>query len=384
MTIDAFVLRIQAEGTAFATLFLASADFDVKTLRLIAKELGITVGSKKQGELIDLITARMDKLNSHSIAELIIRQLIRRRKEWVSLKLGKVSRTPACRDVTELVFEEGHKEEWYGPVTCPYDKPETYWYIKPVFVPHWEINERDGQPQRVEARWLCFARVTSNSVSLHWRGFSYSDARDPESIDKAYLKKPQFPYWEYVPLLFDEIGEITRANVKYAQLHTLMLHQLWSEFQSNPDYNWTHRRIRAEASGVSLNAHAGSLPEIDAGGIMTLATTIRRAIQIELSDSYRIQMPDPNKFDEVILRTLIREYGALSYEFSLEKDGKQIFRAHTYFGLREKSNSPDCFPHMRLIISRCDDLEQVDFITDYLNKHPIYEIFEPQRLPLFE
>lgn len=383
MAVDAFVLRIQAEGVAFATLFLASKDFDMDTLRSIAQELGITVGSKKRGELIDLITARIERASPYSTSRLILEHLIRRRKEWVSVKLGRVGKTLPCRNIAELALEEGRKE-WYGPIVCPHDRPETSWYIRPVFVPHWEIDERDGEPQRVEIRWLCFARVTTQSISLHWRGFSYSDAGDAAASDNVNFKNSQFPYWEHIPALFDEIEDLTRADVKYAELHNLMLHQLWGEYQANPDYKWTHRRIRAESSGVSLNAHAGSLPEIDAGGILNLATTIRRAIQHELDVNYRIQLPEPAKFDEVVLRTLIREYGALSYEFSLEKDGKQVFRAHTYFGLKENSNSADRFPHLKLFISRRDDLEQLDFITDYLNKHPIHEIFEPQRLPLFE
>jgi hypothetical protein len=144
---------------------------------------------------------------------------------------------------------------------------------------------------------------------------------------------------------------------------------MWDEFRNNQDYEWTDRRIRAEASGVTFNARAGAIYQIEAGGIRSLANTIRRAIEEELRLEHDIILPEGDWFDEVILRTLIREYGTLSYEFSLEQENELLFRSHTYFGQRRNMDSPDKFPHMNLHTTKRGDLEQISFLLDYLRRN---------------
>lgn len=78
-------------------------------------------------------------------------------------------------------------------------------------------------------------------------------------------------------------------------------------------------------------------------------------------------MPKPEWIDDVILRTLIREFGALSYEFSLESTtGEKVFRAHSYFGSKVDSPTPDSFPHLQATISWGSDLDQIKFLLKHV------------------
>jgi len=177
----------------------------------------------------------------------------------------------------------------------------------------------------------------------------------------------QFRYWEHVPELFDEIEGLTSARLESVNLYDLILHRLWDQYRHNPSYQWLDRRIRAESGGVSLSARTGAIVEIEAGGIRRLAYTIRRSIELELNTGYGSGLPEPEAFDEVILRTLIREFGAVSYEFSLEDNaGNKLFRAHSYFGSKPEASSPDSFPHLHVYTMWRDDLGQLGFLLDQL------------------
>jgi hypothetical protein len=357
MGTDAFVLRYEAEGRIFTDLFLASPDFDVETLKNICRDLGLSI----TGNRTELI-GRIAIASEGSVARrTIIQHLVSRKKGWVALKLGRISTLPDCLDPNDLVMSEG-EQQWYGPISHPFDG-DASWYIRPMFLPHWEVPEDSGQqPQKLAIRWLCFARIAEDIISLHWRGFTYAD-----SLEGAQLRNSQFRYWEHVPKLFEEIGELMRAQTVPVNLHNLMIYKLWDQYRYDSEYEWIDRRIRAEAGGVSLSARAGAVVELSVGGIRHLATTIRSSVQRELETQHKMGLPDPERVDEVILRTLIREFGALSYEFSLqERAGNRVFRAHTYFGLKPNTSSPDSFPHLNLFTTWRDDLEQLQFLVDHL------------------
>ena len=132
-----------------------------------------------------------------------------------------------------------------------------------------------------------------------------------------------------------------------------------------------------------MSARAGAAVEIEIGGIRRLANTIRKSIQLELNTKYETSLPEPDKFDEVILRTLIREFGTLSYEFSLtDNDRNRLFRAHTYFGLKPDTSSQDAFPHINFYVSWRDDKEQFQFLLDHLRTDDDNES-QPEQILLF-
>jgi len=352
MTIDAFVLRYRFEEEfPFVASFLGSPDFNTGTLQGICQELGLSYAGNK-ADLAQRIAETCER--SQQAQEMVMQHLIGRDKGWFSVKVGSINERPVFDDATGLLVAEG-EPKWYGPVDYPPDSSGS-WYIRPVFVPHWETLENSSEVMEYSVRWLCFARITDQAISLLWRGFSHAD-----SADSALRYNSQFHYWEHIPTLFEEIEDYASARVSFINLHNLILHRLWDRYREDSSFEWLDRRIRAESGGVALSAHAGTVVEFEAAGIRRLAYTIRASIERELETEYDLELPDPENFDEVILRTLLREFGALSYEFSLEnEDGDKLFRTHNYFGLKPEAQSSDSFPHSRIFTTWRDDLGQLD------------------------
>lgn len=365
MGIDALVVGHQTESadeTFFTSLFLKSNDFDMLALKKIAQEIGISAPSNvNKIWLVDEISHL--SYQTPAVQRVIIRYLLGRKKGWLTFKSGSAQDLPTLADSVELVTKLG-EEQWYGPVRESENHDE-WWYIRPSFVTHWEMLDNASTPQKSTIRWLCFARISNNTISFHWNGFSYSD-----SVDRIGNQNVQFPYWQFVPNLFDEILLLTRANIKNVNLHQLILHTIWENYRYDSAYNWIDKKIRAESGGVSLNARAGNVQELSVQGIRGLANTIRRSIQTELFSKYGTNLPEPDTFDEVILRTLLREFGTLSYEFALEsEDGEKIFRSHCYFGQKPDFNTPDSFPHLRVFTTWQSDLEVLEFLLRHLGRY---------------
>lgn len=356
MSIDAYVIRRREEGRFFTDNFLASPDFDVATLRRIARELSLRSSSDKR-TLIDQIGYTSE--HSRESQEIIIQQLVLRNKGWVAIKRGvPAGRLPKDLEPTDLVTTPG-REDWYGPISSPEDSGT--WYIRPKFVRHWEIDDSSGEPIVNTIRWLCFARISYEYTSIFWRGFSSA-----ETVEETE-RNSQFPYWLHVPQLFDELEHLFNVKLKEVNLQHLILYVLWNRYRASPDYEWLDRRIRAESSGIALSAHAGAVVELEINGIRGLATTIRDAVVRNLTPKYSIEAQDVDALDEVILERLLRGFGARSYEFSLQKDGEKLFRGHTYFGMRPGTPSRDCFPHINLHTTWRDDLSQLTFLVSHLS-----------------
>lgn len=274
MGIDAFVIRFQVSGDQFIPLFLSSPDFDRETLKRICQGLHVpTSGDKNQ--LIDHICDSL-KLQDEGHTT-VLQALIDRPKPTVSMKLGSVRfPLPRLNDPVDLIYGAG-KQAWYGPIQCTTSN-HTAWYIRPVFVRHWERDNENDAPEERIIRWLCFARITPQMISLHWRGFTH--AGQVSEVDTSH----QFEYWNRIPKLFGEIEAATKAQVEYLNLHKLVLHDLWEKYRSDSSYRWTDKRIRAESGGVAVSARAGASydKELDVGGIRNLARVIRKSIELEL------------------------------------------------------------------------------------------------------
>lgn len=363
MESDAFIYTSGAEGLEFASYWLASPDFDVETLKSICHQYGLRSSAKKKFEFKDIIFPHCDNLQ---LRKIIIEQLLTRSRTWVSVKTGRIRKFPNCLDADELVLKMG-QEKWYGPIENPSDKnPHASWYIRPVLIPHWiiptNINE---QPEKAIIRWLCFGRVSQDSISLHWKGFSHI-----ENVESVGKHQAQFQYWEFIPKLFEEIEEMAQCRLEFPKLHKVILHDLWNQYRyDEKNYSWKDLRIRAEAGGVSLNASTIGIIEYsdeEIQGLGRLANAIRKAIETELATVFKASLPEAKRFDEVILRTLLRELGTLSYEFKLENHKETLFHAHSYFGLKQKVPSPDRFPHMKIIRSSRSDLQQLEFLLEHL------------------
>lgn len=350
--------NIELPNEVFAKQFLASHDFDLSSLRAINKQFGLgTSGSKKT--LLDRLEIYFFRNYSDHDGQIILEQLIRRNKNWFAFRTGKCSFIPTLSNPTEIIFSPG-KPGWYGPILVDGEN----WFIRISFLPQWEFDEISKQFQEHHIRWLCFACASDKYVSLHWQGFTLADNK--EQVDH----ENQFRYWEHIPLLFNEIQTTLNANLHDPLLHNLVLHDLWDEFRLNSSFEWDDLRIRAESGGVSLNVQspgksANEVAEINISDIKHLAKTLSIAAAKELN-LHPLKPETQSRLVESILRTLIREFGAKSYEFSLSTHGRKLLRAHFYFGAKPNTPSRDCFPHVNCYAQWGSDKEQFNFILQYL------------------
>jgi hypothetical protein len=363
MSSKPLVVRYDIQGVPFAAQFLAADDFEVASLKNICIDLGINRAGPKNS-LIGYIRGYLESDQNLTGAQPILHNLIRRSKKWLTFKFGKVTTYPPLIDPTELVYSEG-KSEWYGPIVLP-DDTNGKWYIKPIFIPHWEFDEISKKPILRAIRWFVYAKVANDVVSFHWQGFTYSF--DENSTER----ESQFPYWNHIPELVDEFENLVGHKLDYPNLHQFVLHQLWDFYRAQDDYQWTDLRIRAESGGVSLNARSAGIGddvEIDVKGINHLAHTLCLSVIRELD--LNLDKLKQKHLQDNILQTIIRQFGAKSYEFSLEHNSEKLLKAHIYFGMKPNFPSPDAFPHINCYIKWKNDQAQLTFITEQIKSLPL-------------
>lgn len=330
-------------GRDFLKHFLASPEFTSSTLKKILPSAKSSQG--KDGLVNDILYA----LDSGVITENdILSAYIDQPKQWLSFQLGNHLEEPKLADSTLLLRNFG-EEKWYGAI---FNKERNKkWYIRVHKVPNPSfigIGEARTLDRSQNIRWIVAAEIGAGYISLHWNGFSSSIYEDNDET----LKQNQFTYWKYIPKFFDELKELFKGEWEHSDLHKLVLTDLWDKYLNKElegfKYVWQHLRIRAEASGVALNARSAGSSDIDVRGLQALsrqlASSAIESLGIEISD-------DSAKFSDVenaVLRTLIHKWGTKSYEFRLdklsvindnkisEKENKKeyIFKAHCYFGAK--------------------------------------------------
>ena len=374
MSSKPLVVRYDIQGTPFAVQFLAADDFDVVTLKHICRDLGVNQIGKKN-ILLKYIENYIESDRALTAAAPILFNLVRRAKKWFTFKQVENSKFPSFKSAAEIVYSEG-TEEWFGPVVLPESQSEN-WYIRPSFVPHWELDVATKKPILRQIRWLLFAKVTNQLISYHWQGFSYST--DQNSTER----ESQFPYWNYIPNLVIEFEKTLGCGQEYPNLHELILHRLWDFYRGKDGYNWNDIRIRAESGGVSLSAKSGGISddvEIDVKGISHLANTLTMSVVKELGIT--LDMTKQRRLQESILQTIIRHFGAKSYEFSLEDKSVRLLKSHVYFGMKPGFPGPDSFPHVNCHTSWKNDQDQLGFIVEQLQTLPENVNGQPNQLGL--
>jgi hypothetical protein len=374
MSSKPLVVRYDIHGVPFAVQLLAADDFDVATLKHICRDLGINQVGKKNillGYIESFLTSDRDLTATNPI----LFNLIRRSKKWFTFKQGKIAKFPSLNNPAEIIYSEG-TEEWYGPINLPED-PSGNWYIRPSFIPHWEIDIATKKPILRQIRWLLFAKVTGELISYHWHGFSYSV--DQNSTER----ESQFPYWNYIPNLVDEFEKILGQKLEYPNLHEFILIRLWDFYRTKEDYAWNDIRIRAESGGVSLSAKSGGISddvEIDVRGISHLANILALSVVKELGIT--LDMIRQRHLQESILQTIIRHFGAKSYEFSLVDNSTRLLKSHIYFGMKPGFPGPDSFPHVNCHTTWKNDQDQLDYIVEQIKTLPQNVNDQPNQLGL--
>lgn len=392
--------KIPDRDSEFVDIFLKSSDFDGTLRKQLCRGLNLKVSDKKekQAQAIASLAVSADTARRNEIRRLITHALIQRPKRYLAFKYGQIREKPELSNPIELVDRRG-EEQWYGPI---HTEDNAFWYIRPMFITQLENIATDEEKKEYLVRWLCFARIKDNFLSLHWRNFTAG--KNGLIYFNGKTVKGRFPYWEVVPKLFDEIQEYTRAKVETINLQNLILHSLWDQYRTNTNYDWQDLHIKAEHKGVALNAKTRlqnikvgkSIKDddetddednyddtIDIIGIRHLAHNIRKAVEHRLL-KFSIKIPNPDEIDEEILRTLIREYDPQSYECIIREDSSQLFRAKTFFGTLN-SRSEESLKHLLFtsLTHRRTDIDLFSFLLQHFDPRIHLEDNTPRTLSMF-
>ncbi len=355
MTIDAFVDNGYAPGREFCEQFLLSPEFTLQSLQPILS------GSSrlKKAELAAEIANALEQ--GKVTPETILLEYVKQRKTWLSLKLGTHVLTPNLKPAA-LFLKEFGDDGWYGPIQEA-NQPHKKWYIRTH-----KIDDSSNRADKRDIRWSVIAEVAKDYVALFWNGFSLS------STISERIEAIQFPFWHYIPEFIDELANHCQADWKLPNLHKLVLHDMWDKYLNKSidgiAYKWKHLRIRAEASGLAINARSAGVSEIDVRGLQALSERLANSVLQKLG-----LVGDPEKMsnaEDAILLTLIKEWGTKSYEFELDREltpseleaetlkkvtRKPLIKTHCYFGLKPNSKTQDSFLHLKCYGSSTSVLE---------------------------
>lgn len=343
-------------GKDLARFFLQCPECHIS---LLARFAGQTGSRKKEA----LAWALADRLEDGLVSadEFMLAYALQPRT-WLSLKIGgapRLSDHDRLGAPAQLLWEFG-TSQWYGPLGKP--GAESQIYLRPFEVPHISIS--GDRPLKTRVRWMVVAEVSDGWVSLAWNGFT--SRRDEEEVRGA-----QFPFWEYIPVAFSELQGLLGTTWEEFPLNKIVLSDLWRKYVDNPGYSWEHLRVRAEAAGVALNARsARAISDFDAKGIDNLtgafATAVISALDIKATPETK------SRAANAILRTLIHEWGTISYEFALsERSNTGLeetlrFHAHCYFGHRASLATQDSLQHLKCYRSAGGDSGARDFLLAHL------------------
>ena len=357
----------------FLRHFLASPEFTASTLRKLLPSAKTSQG--KDSLAIDIIYALDNGVVSEND---VLLAYIEQPKQWLSFQVGKHIEEPTLAEPAFLLKNFG-EEKWYGAIFNR--ERNKKWYIRIHKVPNPSfigVGEARTLDRSQNIRWMVAAEIGVGYISLHWNGFSSSIYEDNDET----LKQNQFTYWKYIPKFFDELKELFKGEWKHSDLHKLVLKDLWDKYLNRElgdfKYKWQHLRIRAEASGVALNARSSGSSDVDVRGLQALS----KQLASSAIESLEIEIPeDSSKFSEVenaVLRTLIHKWGTKSYEFRLDRlsvingskisEGENkkeyIFKAHCYFGAKAESENPDALVHLLCSIEYGGSTGALDFLIN--------------------
>lgn len=343
------------EGIEFCQALLRSGEFSLPMLR----RFGGT-GSDKES----VAAAVAEGLISGEVdADKLLLDFCSAPRFWLYLGLPQRDfEDPAQQSDSASFFTAfGKPKTWYGPVSSPDGK--TTWMVHAATIKHFVASEAGGVKnyRQARVRWHVIAEIGETYVALHWNNFSRID-------DESIGHLEQFEYWLYVPRILASLEALLGSSFDAPKLHTLVLDKLLTKYDGDPDFNWHHLRVRAEAEGIALSARTGAakISEIDISGIRGFT----RALAVAAANVFgkKADSDAVDKTEKAILRTLLHEWGTLSYEFLLERNDAtphsesdddeadddddantevEAFRGHLYFGAKPEGKGPDQLPHCK-------------------------------------
>ncbi|ANV85538.1 hypothetical protein AWQ21_04545 [Picosynechococcus sp. PCC 7003] len=154
-----------------------------------------------------------------------------------------------------------------------------------------------------------------------------------------------------------------------------MLKNLWSKYNQPNDskYKWFHEGVRATSSGVTLNARTGKALDIEGKGLTALSKALAESCL--LAQNPQLDLLLQPKIEDAITKTLMREWGTRSYEFSLEKvmansqsldKNQKLIRAHFYFGNGNTTQGQDSLQHIKCYAEWGGARKVLEFILNEL------------------
>lgn len=348
-----FIDRGYSDPHTFCIQFLQSPEFKLETLMKF-----IDYHPNKSSAATDV--AR--KVRDNSIdKKLLMLEYAKQTRQWFALKTGEFPDPFEAEDPEKLLTEFGD-ENWYGPIENDEDDSKFY-FRNHSFNDYRAI---DGKVEVARIRWVVVANVAESHLTFHWNGFTTNSSDNTDS-------RSQFQFWNYIP---DEIGELEDAldvEYDYPDFHQLILEEIWDNYISNPEYTWNHLAVRAEASGVALNARSAGVQQLNVTGLLGLANKLAISVIDEIEESLLRSLRSVSRRDRLIeraeikiIKTLIKDWGTKSYEFRLVKGDDKVFRAHSYFGLKPDHNTQDCFPHFKTYLQFGGACKAIEFLLSEL------------------
>lgn len=351
MNIKAFVYSGSEDEFSFCNAFFNSPEFTAATLQKI-----LSYSGSKEDLAFDLA----ERFTRNKIsADKIIKYYAEQGRQWVAYKYGTLGKlnTKNVAPISEYLSDFGKNGQWYGPVNLA-DNSSVF--IKSSYNSFFQIIGSGEAKETIKAlvRWPIIAKVNADYISFHWNGFSSNTA---ERIDT----KTQFDFWNSVPQAFNEIEEIVGGEYEYPIVNKLILNNIWNKYLPNKEYEWKHLAVRAESAGVALNARSAGVKDINVKGLLALANRLSNSVVdgaklCERCSSEKIKLV--SEIENVVIKTLIQEWGTKSYEFSLDNKNKRIFRAHCFFGSKPGSTTQDQFPHFKAYKQYGGDSKIIDFL----------------------
>ncbi|MEM8543964.1 MAG: hypothetical protein AAGF66_08250 [Cyanobacteria bacterium P01_H01_bin.119] len=380
--INAFRDNGYASGRDFCSFLLRSPEFSYECLRQIVAEYPNLRAATKDLKTKDSVASELSAFLERDLvsAEAILLKYVQQPRSWLSFKIGSYQNLPIL-GTPHLLLTDFCQDSWHGPISD--SSSSKAWYLRTQSIDSPTVGESNSGNQIImkRIRWTVIAELSDRYIALTWNNFTHK-----KIVDDHLGASAQFPFWKYISAFTDELISQINGQYEYLNLHKLVLLNLWDRYLSGSQANgyvWKHLRIRAEAAGVAVNAHSAGISDIDVRGIQALSNQLAMAAMRALGFS-----EDSGNLADVevaILRTLIHEWGAKSYEFSLEGkksdepndfpesdisesfEGEKInkiFRAHCYFGLKPESKSQDSLQHLRTYLAYGGTRQTIDFLLN--------------------